>query len=264
MSRDSTQGAVDMPVGRRTDELFHEHQQRLFVRTDRMFASLLVFQWVAGIVAAVCISPRAWAGGGSHVHPHVWAAVVLAGVVVGLPVALAIFRPGRTLTRHAIAIGQMCISAILIHLSGGRIETHFHVFGSLAFLSVYRDWRVLVTATTVVLADHVLRGAWWPQSVYGVLTPVWWRWLEHSGWVVFEDVILIRSCIQGTHELHEIARRTAQLESTNAQIERKVVERTKKLRSSRKKLKRARKRLRQAAGQKASSWRTSAMRSALR
>ena len=40
----------------------------------------------------------------------------------------------------------MLTSALLIHLTGGRIETHFHVFGSLAFLAFYRDWRVLVPA----------------------------------------------------------------------------------------------------------------------
>ena len=28
----------------------------------------------------------------------------------------------------------MLMSVLLIHLSGGRIETHFHIFGSLAFL----------------------------------------------------------------------------------------------------------------------------------
>ena len=84
------------------------------------------------------------------------------------------------------------------------------MFGSLAFLAFYRDWRVLITATVVVAADHFLRGIYWPQSVYGVLT-AGWRWLEHAGWVVFEDVILIRSCVQGTNELREIAGRTARL-----------------------------------------------------
>ena len=49
--------------------------------------------------------------------------------------------------RHVIAIGQMLMSALLIHLTGGRIETHFHVFGSLAILAFYRDWRVLISAS---------------------------------------------------------------------------------------------------------------------
>jgi signal transduction histidine kinase/DNA-binding response OmpR family regulator len=197
-----------------------------------MFAWLLLFQWVAGIAAAIWISPRAWAGTDSHVHPHVWTALALAGLLNSFPIALALFYPGRRLTRHTIAVAQMLTSTILIHLSGGRIETHFHVFGSLAFLAVYRDWRVLITASAVVAADHFVRGFYWPQSVYGVLIPGWWRWLEHSGWVVFEDVILIRSCVQGTHELRKIALRTAQLEATNAEVEQKVIDRTAELRTS--------------------------------
>ena len=97
-----------------------------------------------------------------------WAAWLLGGAITALPVGLAVLRPGRTSTRHVIAAGQMLMSALLIHLSGGRIETHFHVFGSLAFLAFYRDWTVFVPATVVVAADHFLRGLYWPESVYGV------------------------------------------------------------------------------------------------
>ncbi len=223
---------IDPAVRSRADELFREHQQRLYVRTDRMFVALLVFQWVAGILAALWFSPRAWSGAASHVHPHVWAAIALGGVIDVLPIALALWYPGRAITRHAIAIAQMSTSAILIHVSGGRIETHFHVFGSLAFLAVYRDWKVLITASAVVAADHFLRGMFWPQSVFGVLSPSSWRWLEHAGWVVFEDVVLIYSCVRGTSELDSIALHTAQLEAANAFVESKVVERTKALRAS--------------------------------
>ncbi len=132
----------------------------------------------------------------------------------------------------------MLTSAMLIHLSGGRIETHFHVFGSLAFLAFYRDWRVLITATVVVAADHFFRGLYWPQSAFGVLS-AGWRWLEHAGWVVFEDVILIRSCIEGTRELREMAARRAELEATNAAVEQTVVDRTAELRASEAELQRA-------------------------
>jgi hypothetical protein len=76
----------------------------------------------------------------------------------------------------------MLMSALLIHLTGGRIETHFHVFGSLAFLAFYRDWRVLIPATIVVAVDHAVRGLYFPQSVFGVLTASPWRWVEHAGW----------------------------------------------------------------------------------
>src|SRR6187431_877337 len=118
---------IDPSVRSRADDLFREHQQRLHAQTDRMFAILLLFQWVAGILAALWISPRTWLGVASHVHPHVWAAIALGGFINALPIALALLHPGRTITRHAIAIAQMATSAILIHLTGGRIETHFHV-----------------------------------------------------------------------------------------------------------------------------------------
>src|SRR6185503_17532107 len=98
----------------------------------------------------IWISPNTWVGATRSVHLHVWLAVFLGGTITALPVALAILQPTETLTRHVIAVGQMLMSALLIHLSGGRIETHFHVFGSLAFLAYYRDWRVLITATIVV------------------------------------------------------------------------------------------------------------------
>jgi PAS domain S-box-containing protein len=103
------------------------------------------------------------------------------------------------------------MSSLLIHFTGGRIETHFHVFGSLAFLSFYRDWRVLVPATIVVAADHFIRGVYFPQSVFGVLTASPWRWLEHAGWVAFEDIFLISSCVRAHREMRSIAERTAAL-----------------------------------------------------
>ncbi|MCE9554569.1 MAG: response regulator [Planctomycetes bacterium] len=213
----------------RANKLFAAHRKQIFVRTDRTFAVLLVVQWLAGVAAALWLSPLAWSGLSSQVHPHVWTAVLLNGLIVSFPIALALFRPGTVLSRHTIAIAQMLISAVLIHLTGGRIETHFHIFGSLAFLALYRDWKVLITASAVAAADHFFRGVFWPQSVYGVLAAPWWRWMEHAGWVVFEDIILIQACVQGTREMRQIAERTAQLEITNANIEQTVTKRTQEL-----------------------------------
>ncbi len=211
---------------RRIQQLFQESQEQLHKRTDHMFAALMALQWFAGIIAAVWISPRAWVGQTSYIHLHVWAALLLGGAISGFPIFLALTQPGKMLTRHVIAVGQMLTSALLIHLSGGRIETHFHVFGSLAFLAFYRDWRVMLSATVVVAADHFTRGMFWPQSVFGVLTPSNWRWLEHAGWVLFEDTFLLLSIRQNLTEMSGVAERQAELEAVNANIENKVAERT--------------------------------------
>ncbi len=225
--------AVAPPVSVRANELFSAHRAEIHARTDRLFAGLMVAQWVFGVLAAIWISPYAWSGSTASTHPHVWAATLLGALITAPPVALAILRPGHALTRHAVAVGQMLTSALLIHITGGRIETHFHVFGSLAFLAFYRDWRVLLSATVVVAADHFLRGVFWPQSVFGVLSASSWRWVEHAGWVIFEDVFLIKSCLQSCSEMHLIAERQANLEAVNASIEQQVLDRTEELRASR-------------------------------
>jgi two-component system sensor histidine kinase/response regulator len=210
----------------RAAELVKEHQNRIYTQTSHLFTILMVVQWIAGIAAALWISPRAWAGATSSVHIHVWMAVFLGGAITSLPVFLTLVRPHDTFTRHTVAVCQMLMSSLLIHLSGGRIETHFHVFGSLAFLAFYRDWRVLVPATIVVAADHALRGIYFPQSVFGILAASPWRWVEHAAWVIFEDVILVKMCLQGVQEMWEIARRQASIEAITRGLEGKVHDRT--------------------------------------
>jgi two-component system, sensor histidine kinase and response regulator len=221
-SRRSAEPIVADPAA--VDALFEAHRQDIYKRTDLMFARLMIVQWLAGIAFSLWITPLAWEGTSSSTHLHVWAAIFLGGAISIVPALLGILRPGQPSTRYIIACGQMLMSALLIHLTGGRIETHFHVFGSLAFLAFYRDWRVLLPATVIVAVDHLLRGIFWPQSVYGVFTPSQWRWLEHSAWVVFEDVFLVMACIRGTRELREIANRTAVLERAHKDQARAAME----------------------------------------
>jgi signal transduction histidine kinase/CheY-like chemotaxis protein len=189
-----------------------------------MFAALMVLQWLGAIIASLVLSPWTWNGSESHVHPHVWLSVVLGGTLTSLPVYLAWRLPGRALTRHVIAIAQMMFSSLLIHVSGGRIETHFHVFGSLAFLAFYRDWKVLVPATLFVAVDHYLRGAFWPETVFGIAAPDRWRWIEHAGWVIFEDVFLVIACRNGVREMWLGASRTAELERINRDMQQQKLE----------------------------------------
>ena len=204
-------------VDERMANLFADQAKKRFARVDRMFAVLLAGQWVFGVLLAIYFSPYGWAGKVKVIHTHVYIAIFMGGAIALFPILLAIFRPGERSTRHVIAISQMLASALLIHLSGGRIETHFHVFGSLAFLAFYLDWTVLISATLVVATEHFLRGLFWPESVYGITNPEWWRFLEHAFWVVFEDVILVWSCVLGVREMKHAARQQAELEKLTEQ-----------------------------------------------
>ena len=189
------------------------HYQKITVLIDRLFVALLGAQWIFAVVLAVVLSPRTWVGTTSSTHPHVWFAIGVGALLALPPTLLAWGKPGHQLTRLTMAIAQMAFGALLIHLSGGRIEMHFHIFGSLAFLAFYRDFRVLLVATAVVLLDHIGRGALSPESIYGVAAVEPLRWLEHAGWVVFEDVFLIGACVVGQRELAAIASRHARLET---------------------------------------------------
>ena len=220
----------------RAQELFENELNVIHRHTDKFFANLMVLQWLGGIGAALIITPNTWIGAGSQSHWHVWAAIFLGGAMTGLTVFLAWKMPGRRLTRHTIAVVQIGFSGLFIHLSGGRIETHFHIFGSLAFLAVYRDWKVLVTATFVVTVDHLVRGWMLPQSIFGMFTPSPWRSLEHLGWVLFEVSFLIIAIRSTLREMFQTATRRATLEATNLLFERQVEEQMLELTASHVKL----------------------------
>jgi PAS domain S-box-containing protein len=217
---------------RRIDSLFAQLQEDVYTRIDRLFAILLLIEWLVGILTAFVISPKTWIGTNSTIHIHVYMAIFLGAAIISLPIILALTQPGKTVTRHVIAIGQMLMSALLIDLTGGRIETHFHIFGSLAFLAFYYDWKVLITASVVVVIDHVLLGLYFPQSIYGSQTVQPWRWVEHAGWVVFQDIFLIYACHFTTKEMHMRAQRIVEIESSRERVELQVSERTRELKAS--------------------------------
>ncbi len=211
------------------DALLANELRALHSHIDRLFAVVMAVQWAGAIVAASVFSPLAWAGTQPSVHPHMFAAAFIGGLLAIPTICLALLRPGHRTTRSLIAIAQVLFSSLLIHLLGGRIETHFHVFGSMAFLALYREWRLLIAPTAVVAADHLLRGVFWPQSVFGVATAQVWRTLEHAGWVLFEVTVLSYGCAHGMRLMRESCIARAELAQAQARTEAIVEERTREL-----------------------------------
>lgn len=219
-------------VQARRAALFQEEMEKGFRSTDRLFVACLTLQWVVGIVCALTISPETWDGAESRTHLHVLAAVYLGGVLALGPLLLVWLKPGKLITRHVIAVAQMGFGGLLIHLTNGSIETHFHIFVSLALLAFYRDSKVLVTASVVVLLDHTIRGLFWAESIYGVVKAPIWRTLEHALWVVLEDFFLMVAIQRSRRSASEIAFKRAHLELLNTEVETRVILRTKELAAS--------------------------------
>jgi methyl-accepting chemotaxis protein len=162
----------------------------IYARVDRLFAVVMAFQGIAMVILALWLTPKSWSGSDAAIHNHVWAAVGLAIAITTLPIGLALAAPGTLKTRLVMAVSQALVSGLLVHIAGGRIEMHFHIFVSLAFLAMYLDMKVILAATLVIATDHVVRGIFWPASIYGMNEATILRTVEHALWVIFEDVIL--------------------------------------------------------------------------
>lgn len=219
----------DKTASDREKQLYDQRLAGLARQCDRTSILLMVAQWTGGILIACFLSPRTWQGTSSFIHPHLYAAVFLGGLLSGLPIYFAIHYPGSVMTRTIIAGSQMLYSSLLIHLTGGRIETHFHVFGSLAFLAWYLDRRVLFLATLITTVDHAVRGAFWPETIYGVLSAGPWRTIEHAAWVIFEDIFLIIAIQRNLRELQENARLQARTEQEYERIDLEVKRKTREI-----------------------------------
>ncbi len=60
----------------------------------------------------------------------------------------------------------MSSSGILVHLSGGYIELHFHFFVMVVFMALYQDWTPYILAILYVAVHHGMMGVLWPEEVY--------------------------------------------------------------------------------------------------
>jgi hypothetical protein len=92
---------------------------------------------------------------------------IFEGLIVALFAVLgSLKRAGRTFQACAIAMGLMSSSAILVHLSGGYIELHFHFFVMLVFLALLQEWVPYFLAILYVALHHGIVGVLWPEQVF--------------------------------------------------------------------------------------------------
>jgi two-component system, sensor histidine kinase and response regulator len=206
----------------RAEKIFRALRTNTFQTTDRMFAWLIVFEWLAAMAAASLISPQIWPT--ERPMRLIWTAAALAGLIYLLPLYLALRSPGRAYTRYVIAFGQMLTPALFIHLTGGSFETHFFIFGALASLASYRDVKVLLIATVVVATDHFLHGLQWVESVFGAVQVTPWNWVAFTGWVLFEDTILALWIWESLRLTSGMASNQAEQQLLHETIEREVAE----------------------------------------
>jgi PAS domain S-box-containing protein len=108
---------------------------------------------------------------------------------VGLALMAAVawgLRRRRRIAATVVSAGLITCSALVVHISGGVIEAHFHFFVMIIVLSLYEDWVPFLVAAAYVVIHHGLVSALDPQAVYNhpdaLAHP--WKWaVIHGGFV---------------------------------------------------------------------------------
>jgi diguanylate cyclase (GGDEF)-like protein len=100
----------------------------------------------------------------------------------------------RRFSSAMCALGLMTSSAVLVHLSGGTIEAHFHFFVMVGIMTLYQDWLPFLVAIGYVVVHHGVMGTLRPEEVYNhqaaVAHPLRWA-VIHGTFVLAASVASI-------------------------------------------------------------------------
>lgn len=140
---------------------------------------------------------------------------VVEGGVVAIAAAAGSFGAAPRKVRAAIgSLGLLSASAILVHLSGGYIEFHFHFFVMIGLMALYQDWIPFLLAVGYVVIHHGTVGVLSPTSVYNH-PDAWahpWKWAAiHGAFVTAASLVSL-----ATWRLNEDAQARAERILTTA------------------------------------------------
>ena len=125
---------------------------------------------------------------------HVWLGLAGGGLLAVCAI-LALTPSLRVRVRAALTTGGLIVaSTLLVHLSGGYIESHFHFFVMMAVIVLYQDWVPFLLALISVVVDHGLIGTLAPTLVYNHSEAQHhpWIWaLIHGGFILAECAALL-------------------------------------------------------------------------
>ena len=97
----------------------------------------------------------------------------------------------KELSSVIVTSGLLSSSAVLVHLSGGTIEAHFHFFVIMTLIPLYQSWTPFLLGILYVVVHHGLMGWLDPDSVYNhpaaIANPFKWA-LVHGGFILGASV----------------------------------------------------------------------------
>ncbi len=97
----------------------------------------------------------------------------------------------RRLAGFFVTFGLIFCSYLLVHLSKGSIEAHFHFFILIGLIVLYQDWVPLLWNTLFTVVSHGVGGVVDPSSVYNHYAAQNKPWL----WAGIHGVSVLAACV---------------------------------------------------------------------
>ena len=113
---------------------------------------------------------------------------------VAVPAALLVFARlsrNRRFAAFFATAGLVFCSSLLVHLSRGTIEAHFHFFILLGFIALYQDWVPFAWNVAFVVLSHGIGNAWSSDSMYNHYAALNRPWL----WACIHGVAVLAACV---------------------------------------------------------------------
>src|SRR5713226_5837835 len=121
-------------------------------------------------------------------------ALIYASIVAAFALLASTDPRRRKFVSAMNALGLVTSSAVLVQLSGGVIEMHFHFFVMVGILTLYQDWVPFLLAIGFVVLHHAVLGTLDPSAVYNhpeaVARPFVWA-VIHGAFVLAASVASI-------------------------------------------------------------------------
>jgi predicted signal transduction protein with EAL and GGDEF domain len=131
------------------------------------------------------------------------------------PLAAALPALGRRARSATAVLGLITASAVIVHLSGGVVEAHFHFFVMIGVITLYQDWLPFGLAIGYVVVHHTLLGLLVPTAVFNhgaaLRSPGTWA-LVHGAFVVAASIAYVVNWRLSERQAIEISRLVSRLE----------------------------------------------------
>jgi diguanylate cyclase (GGDEF)-like protein len=133
-------------------------------------------------------------------------------IVAAFALLATVSQHHRRLSTVIASTGLLTCSAVLVHLSSGSIEMHFHYFVMVGVITLYQDWLPFIIAIGYVVFQHGVGGLLFPASVYDHESAVDhpWTWATiHGGFILAMSSVgivtwrLNESLLKGVSERQE-------------------------------------------------------------